>query len=96
MSSGHYVRVEFDGYLDRVDVSFVCTAASDAPCHMVCPSECEQCDHPRTQQVDYCNEGEFISSGGDGAISQAERQEPLTLPVTTSWNGDTYVWTVDQ
>ena len=92
--SDHFVRVEFNAYWAAADLTFICKAAPGAPCRMVCAQECEECDHPRTQQVDYCNEGEFITNGGDGVISQAERQEPLILPVDTSWNGDTYVWKV--
>jgi hypothetical protein len=90
----HFIELEFDGYLDWVRVGFICKAAPDAPCRMVCAQECEECDHPRTQQVDYCNEREFIENGGEGAISQADKQDVLTLPVDTSWNGDTYVWKV--
>lgn len=89
----HEVRVEFDGRSEAVDLTFICNAAPDADCHMVCPRECESCNHPRTEQVPYCNPSEFINNG-DSVIQTAERQPYLTLPVSLSWNGDTYVWTV--
>lgn len=89
----HFIRVEFDGY---ADFTFICKAKPDAPCRMVCPRECESCDHPRTRQVPYCNPGEFINNADDGVISQAGLQPPLILPVDTRWNGDTYVWGVRQ
>lgn len=96
MSIDHFVRVEFNGYHAATFVNFICEAGPDGDCHMVCAQECEECDHPRTQRVAYCNPGEFIDNGGDGAISQAEKQDDLLLPVSVAWNGDTYAWTVDQ
>lgn len=90
----HFVSVEFDGPGGAATVAFTCKAAPDAPCHMVCASECESCDHERTQQVPYCNPGEFIGNGGEGPISQAEKQPVLTFPADVTWNGDTYVWKV--
>jgi hypothetical protein len=91
--SDHFVRAKFQAYYAETELTFICKAAADAPCHMVCPNECEQCDHARTQQVDYCNPALFITEGGEGVISQAEKQGELLLPVDISWNGDTYVWT---
>lgn len=90
----HFVTVEFDGPGGTALVGFICKAAPDAPCHMVCARECESCDHDRTQQVSYCNPGEFIGNGGEGPISQAGKQQEMTFPVDLAWNGDTYTWTI--
>lgn len=91
--AGHWIRVEFDAQAETVELAFICMASPDADCHMICPQGCEECDHPRTEQVPYCNPSEFINNH-DAVIQTAERQPRITLPVNLSWNGDTYVWTV--
>jgi len=88
----HHIRIEFDPQYEVTTLVFGCTAAPDAPCHMVCPKSCESCDHERTEQVAYCNPSEFINNH-DETIQTAEKQPYIYLPVELSWNGDTYVWT---